>query len=202
VERDEDDEAVDRVLEEAEVKPGSVEEALRQVHNSRIGHHGALRTWKKLREVFPGNNVPMAVVEGFVKECPVCQKHRHGMAESLVAPVRRLEPESARYYSGYDTIYVTPATKEGYKYLHHVRLLPARLSALYPSKDLTAESVALALFQFFVTYGVTEVLITDPGSNINAGVVKLLLQWMGVRLRMSIVQFCGESSSRGQSFSY
>jgi hypothetical protein len=56
VERDEDDEAVDRVLEEAEVKPGSVEEALRQVHNSRIGHHGALRTWKKLREVFPGNN--------------------------------------------------------------------------------------------------------------------------------------------------
>jgi hypothetical protein len=36
VERDEDDEAVDRVLEEAEVKPGSVEEALRQVHNSRI----------------------------------------------------------------------------------------------------------------------------------------------------------------------
>jgi hypothetical protein len=81
---------------------------------------------------------------------------------------------------------VTPATKDGYKYLHHVRLLPARLSALYPAKDLSAESVAFALFQFFVTYGISEVLITDPGSNLNSLVVKLLLKWMGVRLRMSI----------------
>jgi hypothetical protein len=41
---------------------------------------------------------------------------------------------------------------------------------LYPAKDLSAESVALALFQFFIVYGVVDVLVTDPGSNINAEV--------------------------------
>ena len=184
--RVEESEMANQVMEEVEVKPFSVDEALRQVHNSRVGHHGSLRTWKKLRDVYPGNNVPLGVVEDFVRECPVCQKHRHRMTESLIAPIRKLEPESARHFCGYDTVYVTPATKDGYKYLHHVRLLPARLSALYPAKDLSAESVALALFQFFVTYGISEVLITDPGSNINSSVVKLLLKWMGVRLRMSI----------------
>ena len=38
-----------------------------------------------------------------------------------------------------------------------------------------------------MTYGITDVLITDPGSNINSEVVKLLLTWFGVRLRLSIV---------------
>jgi hypothetical protein len=166
------------LMEEVEVKPSSVDEALRRVHNSRVGHHGSLRTWKKLRDVYPGNNVPMGVVEDFVRECPVCQKHRHRMTESLIAPIRKLEPESARHFCGYDTVYVTPATKDGYKYLHHVRLLPAMLSAFYPAKDLSAES-ALAIFQFFVADGISEVLITDPGSNINSSVVNLLLKWMG-----------------------
>jgi hypothetical protein len=92
----------------------------------------------------------MAVVEDFVKECPVCQKHRHGMAESLVAPVRRLEPESARHYCGYDTIYVTPATKEGYKYLHHVRLLPARLSALYLSIEIGHNKMCWVLYNLLL----------------------------------------------------
>jgi hypothetical protein len=58
---------------------------------------------------------------------------------------------------------------------------------LYPSKDLTAESLALALFQFFVTYGVVDVLVTDAGSNIDSEVTRLLLDWFGVRLRMSLV---------------
>jgi hypothetical protein len=58
----------------------------------------------------------------------------------------------------------------------------------------------LALFQFFITYGVVDVLVTDPGSNINSEVVKLLLGWFGVQLRMSLAssreQRCGEDSSR------
>jgi hypothetical protein len=68
-----------------------------------------------------------------------------------------------------------------------LKLMPSRVVGLYPSKDLTAESLALALFQFFITYGVVDVLVTDRGSNINSEVVKLLLEWFGVRLRMSFV---------------
>ena len=57
------------------------------------------------------------------------------------------------------------------------------LGSIHP---VTAESLALALFQFFITYGVVDVLVTDPGSNINSEVVKPLLEWFG-RLRMSLV---------------
>jgi hypothetical protein len=58
---------------------------------------------------------------------------------------------------------------------------------LYPAKDLSADSLAEAMFRFFTTYGISEVVMTDPGSNINSQVVKTLLAWFGIRLRMSIV---------------
>ena len=61
-------------------------------------------------------------------------------------------------------------------------------------QGLTAESLALALFQFFNTYGVVDVLVTDPGSNINSEVVKFLLDWFGVRLRMSLVHHRHQSN--------
>ena len=101
--------------------------------------------------------------------------------------MRAIVAEHARVYCGYDTLYVTPADKNGNQYIHVFKLLPSRLVGLYVASDLTAESLALAMFQFFTTYGVTDVLITDPGSNINSEVTKSLLSWFGVRLRMSIV---------------
>lgn len=109
------------------------------------------------------------------------------MANSLPSPRRKLSIEEDQFFLGIDTLFVTPADKEGYQYINVVRLLPSRLTALYPSKDLTAESMALALFQFFITYGISDVLISDPDSNITAEVVELLLTWFGIRLRLSIV---------------
>jgi hypothetical protein len=54
-------------------------------------------------------------------------------------------------------------------------------------EDLMVESLALALFQFFITYGVVDVLVADPGSNINSEIQDLLLGWFVVRLQMSLV---------------
>jgi hypothetical protein len=108
------------------------------------------------------------------------------MADSLKPPTRVLSSQH-RHTCGYDLLYVSPADGEGFKYLHVVKLLPSRIVGLYPSKDLTAESLALALFQFFITYGVVDVLVTDAGSNIDSEVTRLLLGWFGVRLRMSLV---------------
>jgi hypothetical protein len=109
------------------------------------------------------------------------------MRDSLPPPVRAIRSDHPRVFCGYDTLYITPADQEGYQYIHVFKLLPSRLVGLYPAKDLTSESLALAMFQFFTTYGVTEVLISDPGSNIDSGVVRSLLTWFGTRLRMSLV---------------
>jgi hypothetical protein len=71
-----------------------LDEALKAVHNARVGHGGIRRTWLLLNDTFPGHKISVEAV--------------------------------------------------------------ARVVGLYPSKDLTAESLALALFQFFITYGVVE----------------------------------------------
>ena len=159
---------------------------LSNVHNQRMGHHGAQRTWSLLNKHYPGHGISMSAVQEFVKECAFCQKVRATMAASIPAPTRAIASDHPRHLCGYDTLYITPADAEGFQYLHVFKLIPSRLLALYPSKTLNAESLASAAFQFFVTYGITDVLITDPGSNINSEVVKLLLQWFGIRLRMSI----------------
>ena len=163
-----------------------ISSSLSNVHNQRMGHHGAQRTWSLLNKHYPGHGISMSAVQEFVKECAFCQKVRETMAASIPAPTRAIASEHPRHLCGYDTLYITPADAEGFQYLHVFKLIPSRLLALYPSKTLTAESLASAAFQFFVTYGITDVLITDPGSNINSEVVKLLLQWFGIRLRMSI----------------
>ncbi len=106
----------------------------------------------------------------FVGNCIWCQKLQQDMADSLPPPIRGIDPDHPRVYCGYDTLYVSPADQEGYQYIHVFKLLPSRLVGLYPAKDLTAESLATAIFQFFTTYGVTEVIMTDPGSNINSRV--------------------------------
>ena len=116
------------------------------------------------------------------------------MIATLPPPVRSIAAEHPRHLCGYDTLYVTPPDAEGFQYIHVFKMIPSRLLALYPSKTLSAESLASAAFQFFVTYGITDVLITDPGSNITSEVMKLLLAWFGVRLRVSLT---GRHQSNG-----
>lgn len=173
--------------QEVFVATDAVTTALNQVHNARMGHHGEKRTWCLLNTHFPGHKISIATVTDFVSSCAYCQKVRSTMVSSLTAPVRSIVAEHPRSLCGYDTLYITPPDAEGFKYIHVFKMIPSRLVALYPSKTLSAESLASAAFQFFVTYGITDVLITDPGANINSEVMKLLLEWFGIRLRMSIV---------------
>jgi hypothetical protein len=165
----------------------TVEEAIQVVHNSRMGHVGVRRTWKALNKYLPGHGISIQQVRDFVDECIWCQKLRLTMADSLSAPIRSIKPEHPRVFCGYDTLYITPADDDGYQYIHVFKMLPSRLVGLYPAKDLSSEGLASAMFQFFTTYGIMEVLVTDPGSNIDSAVINLLLQWFGVRLRMSLV---------------
>jgi len=172
----------------------AVSTTIASVHNPRMGHHGAFRTWLLLNKHCPGHGIPMQIVQDFVRECAFCQKVRSTVNDSLQAPTRAIVSEHPRQLCGYDTLYVTPADAEGFMYLHVFKLMPSRMVALYPSKTLSAESLASAAFQFFVTYGITDVLITDPGSNITSEVLRLLLNWFGVRLRVSLV---GRHQSNG-----
>ena len=111
-----------------------------------------------------------------------------------VEPIRKhLKVDHPRKRLGYDTLSV--ATEEsGYNYLdvfvdlfnHHVQL--------YPRKVHTAETLADNLFHYYMTFGVYDQIITDPGSDILSQVVTQLNQWMGVEQLISLV---GRHESNG-----
>jgi hypothetical protein len=128
----------------------TLEEALKTVHNSRMGHVGARRTWRRLNKYFPGHQIAIKIVEDFVLECPTCQKMRLKLGDSLTPPTRHLNEEHSRHMVGVDILYVTPPASNGDQYLIVIRMLPSRLVSLYPTNSMRAEVVAMAFFQYFI----------------------------------------------------
>jgi hypothetical protein len=113
----------------------AVEEALRSVHNARSGHHRLRRTWLMLNEHYPGHAISQKAIREFLEVCPECQKYRISMRDSLPAPRRVLDSQH-RHTCGYDLFYITPGDKEGFKYLHVIKLMPSRIVGLYRLKVL------------------------------------------------------------------
>lgn len=157
------------------------------VHGGRMSHFGARRTWIALCKYFPGHGVPFRVIEEMVADCAVCQKDRLGMATSLKPIYRTLKSENKRKQVGVDGLRVTPADKHGNSYLVVLVVEASKLVDMYAFSEPTALNTALALFQFFTTYGVYEELISDPGSDLTSEVVAHLTAWFGIRHVFSIV---------------
>ena len=141
----------------------------------------------KLNKLFPGHRIPVDYIDDYIHRCDLCQKLRLGMVDSLPAPARVLKSTHFRHFIGFDTLTISPVDKDGHCCVHVARLLPSRITGLYPANDYHAIGVAHALFDFFTTYGVTDVLITALGSNITAEVTQQLLQWFGIDRRLSLV---------------
>ena len=181
----------DHALEVAQAPLNSVpptpESLLAQVHGGRMAHHGARKTWKALNEHFPGHRIPYRYVEDYIAACAICQKDRLGMTDALKPLQRSLHPPYRRKMVGVDTLTVTPPDKWGNQYINVVVVHATKLVALYPSKHKGAREMALALFQFFSTYGVFENLISDPGSDLTSEIIKHLTAWYGIRHVFSLV---------------
>jgi hypothetical protein len=163
-------------------------EALRECHNSRIGHHGSRRTWLALNKFFPGHRIPFRVVSEFVAECAICQKDRlTDMKDSLKPLVRHLKRPGPRSRIGIDTLTITPPDIHGNQYLTVIVNMFTKLVAGYPSKEHDAKVAASALYKYFSTYGLVDEIISDPGSEFMNEVIKHLLNWFGVTHLFSLV---------------
>lgn len=165
----------------------SPDDLLSVVHGGRAGHHGSRRTYKLLCDHFPGHRIPYRYVQNFVSQCPVCQKDRLGMTDTLQPLVRHLKPLHHRAMVGVDTLTITPPDKFGNQYLLVVVVHDSKLCALYASSRHDAETVAHCLLQFFATYGLFDCLISDPGSEFTNHVVAHLHKYLGVLHRFSLV---------------
>jgi hypothetical protein len=88
---------------------------------------------------------------------------------------------------GIDTLSMTPVSTDGYKaivtmvnhHTHHVHL--------YPVKLYDAAGVADALMSYIGNFGLFDEIASDPGSDLMAGAIKELNEWLGLRHKVSLV---------------
>jgi hypothetical protein len=160
-------------------------EALAQVHNSKMGHHGINRTYRLLNKHFPGHQIPISMVTDYIQSCPACQKHR--LRHLPAAPLNRvLHHPHQRSTIGIDLLTVTPES-DGHKYLVVIYNLFTKFVDLYPTKDKTAESLARCLLRHFSTYGLVDSISSDPGSDLTSQVIAHLNDYLGIRHTISLV---------------
>ena len=121
-----------QVMDDAkvEVRSDPVGSTIQSVHNPRMGHHGAMKTWILLNKYHPGHSIPMRLVQDFVRECSYCQKIRDTVNESLKAPVRAIIADHPRHLCAYDLLSITPLAND-YGLIHVFKTIPGRLVFLY-----------------------------------------------------------------------
>ena len=143
---------------------------------------------------FPGHGLSVKDIENFVAECPIGQKARVGHNAALKPLVRVLKPQSARSIISIDKLTITPVDSNGNQYLYVIINLFVKHVGLYPSKDGTAVSCAQAIFQHMTTFGICDIFASDPGSEITSEIVEMLIGWLGMKHRISLVdrhESCG-----------
>jgi hypothetical protein len=166
--------------------PFSRQQALESSHIGRAGHMGVKRTWALLNRSFPGHGVSLSQVADFVASCAICQKVRLYMGECIAPISRHLKQDNIRSTVGVDTL-TLPEDSQGNRYIHVFRNLFSKLVTMYPVPKHDAESLARSIFTYFVTYGLHDAIISDPGSDLTSDVVANLTSWLGIHHRFSIV---------------
>lgn len=164
-----------------------VDDAIRQVHGGRMAHFGVRRTWLELNKHFPGHRIPVRYIQSFIANCSVCQKERLIMSDSIQPTIRHLKPNHHRSVVGVDTLTITPADSFANCYLTVIVNHFTKHSYGYPSSTHDGLQTATALFQYFCTFGLSDVIISDPGTEFTNEAVQHLHKWFGIRHRFSLV---------------
>ena len=167
----------------------SVKEKFLQVHNSSSGHFGTRTTYHKLNLKFPGHKIPYATVHDMIQSCAICQKTRLAMnSMDTIQPIHRpLYQSNYRKRVGIDTLTITPPDKHNKKFVYVIVVPTTKLVFTYAAEEHTALNAARALFSFYITYGIYEVIISDPGTEFTANIIKHLHEWLGVQQLFSVV---------------
>ena len=159
----------------------SIDEMIRTCHGNQRLHYGIRRTWLRLNDRHPGHGLPINVIKEYIDErCGVCQKFRLGLRDQLPSVTRNLKVPDARHTVAVDTLTISPASKEGYKYLIVMVNLFTHVVMIHPSKERDAHSIADALMHWIANRNLFRNLQHDPGSDIMSNVVQILLSYLGV----------------------
>jgi hypothetical protein len=159
-------------------------EMIAKCHNYACGHLGKLATYLKLNREYPGHGVSMAEIREFIDECLICQKVRATKVPTILPRSRSLAKDAG-------TVAIDTAQFEedvnGNRYVFVIVNLFTRLTHLFPAKDKSTNSAAMALYQYFVFYGGFSVVHSDPGSEFTSGLFSALTVYLNSTKTFSIV---------------
>lgn len=171
---------------EREVAHVSTDQAFAEIHNGTSGHWGAKESWLRLNKFFPGHGLSFREVRELVDACPNCQKNRKERKQRLVPMIRTLKPPHCRSAIGIDSVAISPAGKRGETHITVIVNLFTKLTALYASTGCTGSNLTAAVWQFWATYGTTDSIISDLGSDLTSDLFAELTKLIGVRHVFSI----------------
>ncbi len=186
-----DQDAVLRVIEDDEL---SFEAIMQSVHGGRSLHFGAAETWRRAKEQYPTAHIAIEAVRNYVKECPLCQKMRDTGIRGLKEQTLSLKPLQYRRVVGIDHVTVTPADIHGNTCVVLIVEQFSHFPQAYPRKEYTAEGAATSLFKHLCTFGLFDLLTSDPSSAFMSEVIDHLNKWLGVSHKVSLV---GRHESNG-----
>jgi hypothetical protein len=186
--------AIGTVDQPASVPSPAFEQIMQEVHGGRRLHFGAAETWRRAKAAYPVASIRLQAVQEWVRGCALCQKMRDTGVEGLPAQTLSLKPECYRRRVGVDHVTVTPADKYGNTCVILVVEHYSHFPHAHAAKDYSAETVAIALFKHFCTFGVFDEIASDPGSAFMSDVVKELNRWLGIKHKVSLV---GRHESNG-----
>jgi hypothetical protein len=165
------------------------QEIFSQVHGGRNGHFGVSATWKDLNTYFPGHNISIQLLRDMIAECPTCQKDRLLLSKSTtLAPIKRnLHCNNWRAVVGVDLLTITPPDDNGNKTCIVITNHFTKFSYGYAINSKDANTIAGALFKFYVTFGYYDTIMSDPGSEFLNDTVTCLNRLFGIRHVVSLV---------------
>ena len=175
-------------LESVQILTESAKDYLKQIHNTKEGHFGVDRTWKKLNQLFPGHAISIEDIHEFIAQCETCIKNRHKSQTDQITPIYRPLPKlHTLHIIGIDYLTITPTSAKGNNGLYVVRNLTTKLTDIYPATSHDAQQAATSVYQYITTYGLFECIISDPGSDFTSKLVELLNSYLGLQHYISIV---------------
>ena len=162
-------------------------------HNNHAGHHGVDRTVSKLQSKGHNWSLMRAHVRRFKKMCPCCQKMDH------IGPPIRAHKFTLSASAPMDEISIDfienllPDDSKNNMLLVIIDSF-SRFVELFPAKDNTAKTAALAILQHIGRYGAPYRIRCDRGAAFTSRLVKEVTELIGVELAHTMAYSKEENS--------
>lgn len=161
------------------ITPRSAEiiDVIKENHDSVCGGHcGVERTYQKIRRNFHWKNMRDDIAQ-YIRTCLKCQKFKIYEKKTQMPMTITDTPKQAFEKVEMDIVGPMLITEKGHRYLLTIQCNLTKFAEAIPLFNASAESVACALSEHFITrYGCPLIIHTDQGRNFLSRLMKFLCQ--------------------------